>query len=77
MKTKIRGFFTKNSICGILRGSESSIVGHIANRSVSEFCSDFNFSENNAIDFRFLFRTENITGAAIDRKTLRVSPKVG
>jgi DeoR family transcriptional regulator of aga operon len=63
-------------IGGMLRQSELSMVGHIAEQAVSEFRADRVFMGMRAIDARHGFTNDYLPETMTDRAILNIAPKV-
>jgi DeoR/GlpR family transcriptional regulator of sugar metabolism len=63
-------------IGGILRLSELSMVGYIADKTVREFRAHKVYMSFRAVDIRHGFTNDNILEAAVDREILQIAPEV-
>jgi DeoR/GlpR family transcriptional regulator of sugar metabolism len=63
-------------IGGMLRRSELSMVGHIANQAVQEFRADRVFMGIRAIDIKHGFTNDYLPEAVVDREILKIAPEI-
>lgn len=63
-------------IGGMLRRSELSMVGHIANQAVQEFRADRVFMGIRAVDPTHGFTNDYLPEAVVDREILRIAPEI-
>ncbi len=63
-------------IGGMLRRSELSMVGHIANQAVCEFRADRVFMGIRAIDVNHGFTNDYLPEAVVDREILKIAPEI-
>jgi DeoR/GlpR family transcriptional regulator of sugar metabolism len=60
----------------MLRRSELSMVGHIANQAVQEFRADRVFMGIRAIDIKHGFTNDYLPEAVVDREILKIAPEI-
>jgi DeoR/GlpR family transcriptional regulator of sugar metabolism len=63
-------------IGGMLRRSELSMVGHIANQAVQEFRADRVFMGIRAVDPTHGFTNDYLPEAVVDREILKIAPEI-
>jgi len=63
-------------IGGMLRRSELSMVGHIANQAVKEFRADRVFMGIHAIDVIHGFTNDFLPEAVVDREIIKIAPEI-
>lgn len=63
-------------IGGMVRRSELSMVGHIANQAVREFRADRVFMGIHAIDVIHGFTNDYLPEAVVDREILKIAPEI-
>lgn len=63
-------------IGGMLRRSELSMVGHIANQDVQEFRADRVFMGIRAVDPTHGFTNDHLPEAVVDREILKIAPEI-
>jgi DeoR/GlpR family transcriptional regulator of sugar metabolism len=63
-------------IGGMLRRTELSMVGHVANQSVQEFRADRVFMGIRAIDVTHGFTNDYLPEAVVDREILKIAPEI-
>lgn len=63
-------------IGGMLRRSELSMVGHVANQAVQEFRADRVFMGIRAIDVNHGFTNDYLPEAVVDREILKIAPEI-
>ena len=63
-------------IGGMLRRTELSMVGHVANQAVREFRADRVFMGIRAIDVAHGFTNDYLPEAVVDREILKIAPEI-
>ena len=63
-------------IGGMLRRTELSMVGHVANQAVREFRADRVFMGIRAIDVTHGFTNDYLPEAVVDREILKIAPEI-